>query len=334
MNWKSIIATALVTGVVTIVTGMALFWWQSEKSELIYNSIQSIPFDDASNSLFIQQIEITNSGDKTVEDVVLSISFTDEVIEKSRVVIDKAISHKKEGDEHSITLKIDNLNPDEGANVSVLYKSDTPRSSGAAISLRGKGVSGKLIGSKNASNKAPIWIALIAAYAGIFAFVISTKTGRESLPLVAMALLRGRPIGGAQKHEIASALSMYGYPDKAKEYLNSSASRQYWVEADLLAAEALHGNKKLKNDTIEILILISNIPNIHKTSKAIALYNIARIYASLENEENHKSEYLNLAKKLNEQVINDRLSRDPVFLSADKSNNMLHAEDPTVAPVS
>ena len=67
MNWKSIIATALVTGLVTVLTGMTLFWWQTEKSELTYNSIQSIPFDEPSNSLFIQQVEIKNSGDKVIE---------------------------------------------------------------------------------------------------------------------------------------------------------------------------------------------------------------------------------------------------------------------------
>jgi len=63
MNWKSIITTALLTGVVTIATGMLLFWWQTEKFELTYNSILSIPFDDASNTLFIQQIEIKYSGE-------------------------------------------------------------------------------------------------------------------------------------------------------------------------------------------------------------------------------------------------------------------------------
>lgn len=75
MNWKSIIATALITGVVTIATGMLLFWWQAEKTELTYNSIQSIPFDDSNNKLFIQQVEITNSGDRVVEDVVFVLSF-------------------------------------------------------------------------------------------------------------------------------------------------------------------------------------------------------------------------------------------------------------------
>jgi hypothetical protein len=265
-------------------------------------------------------VEIKNSGDKSIEDVVLVVSFTDEVIERSRIAIDNAISHKKESNENSIRLKIDNLNPNEGANISVLYRATSPQSSGAAISLRGKGVAGKLIGSKEQNNKKTIFIALIAAYAGIFSFLMSTKRGRQMFLLVAKSLVLGRSIGGNQRYEIASALSMYGYPEKAKEYLNSNANREYWVEADLLAAEALKGEDKIKNDTIKILQLISEIPNIHKTSEAIALYNIARLYSSMASDEN-AGEYLNLAKSLDTTEVNDRLSKDPVFLAKQESNN-------------
>lgn len=331
MNWKSIIATALITGLVTITTGMVLFWWQSEKSELTYNSIKSIPFDEVSNSLFIQQIEIHNSGDRPIEDVVLVVSFTDAFIEKSRIIIDKAISHVKDLDKKSITLKIDNLNPNEEVNVSVMYKTTSSNSSGAAISLRGKGITGKLIGADAKNKKEPVWIALIAAYAGIFAFFMSTKRGRVLLPFVAKSFIMGRSLGGDQKNHIASALSMYGYPEKAKEYLNSNADRQYWVEADLLSAEALSGDEKKKKDYIKILHLISKIPNIATTSKAIAFYNIARLNVSLESEEETINEYLDLARNLDTTEIDDRISRDPVFLINKEFNNTLNPDRATAA---
>ena len=322
MNWKSIIATALVTGIVTVLTGIVLYWWQSEKLELTYNSIQSIPFDDSSNLLFIQQIEIQNSGDKPIDDVVLAISFTDEIIEKSRIVIDNAISHKKESDTKSITLKIDSLNPNEGANISVLYKSDTSYSTGAAISLRGKGVTGKLIGSnKETDRKEPLVIALIAAYAGVLSFFLSTKRGRTMLPIIMKSLLSGRlAASDDQKYVIASALSMYGYPEKAKDYLNSSSDRQYWVEADLLAAEALNGDEKLRRDTIKILSTISEIPNIVPSSKAITLYNIARLLHVETPNGKESIEYLTLAKQIKESVVQERLSKDPIFLASPTSN--------------
>lgn len=321
MNWKSTIATALITGFVTIATGMLLFWWQTEKPELTYNSIQSIPFDDVSNKLFIQQIEIKNSGNKPADDVVLIVGFADEVIEKSRITINNAISHKKESNDKSIQLKIDSLNPGEGANVSVLYQSTNPQSAGAAISLRAKGITGRLIGSDDEDRKEPIWIALVAAYAGIFSFLLTTKRGRTMLPLLAKNIWLGRSLVSSQTNELASVLSLYGYPEKAKEYLNSGTVRKYWVEADLLAAEALLGDEKLKRDTIQILSIISNIPNIATTSKAIANYNIARVYKGLDPNNEKSAEYLSLARQLDEAEIKDRLSRDPVFQTDKESNN-------------
>ncbi|MCK4825800.1 hypothetical protein KA005_59175 [bacterium] len=313
MNWKSILATAFITGLVTIATGIMLFWWQTEKPELTYNSIRSIPFDNASNKLFIQQVEIKNSGDKPAEDVVLVISFTDEIIQKSKVTIDSAISHQKEIDKNSIQLKIDSLNPQEGASIALLYQSIKTDSSGAAVSLRAKGITGKLIGSNKKEKKESIWISLVAAYVGIAAFILSTKKGRIMLPIVVRSLLSGRSIGGSQKNVIASTLSMYGYPEKAKEYLNSEANRQYWVEADLLSSEAINGNEKLKKDTIQILLTICETQYMAESSKAITYYNIARIYKALNTENKKIDEYLHLAKDIDKKEIEERLSHDPVF---------------------
>ena len=81
MNWKSIIVTALITGLVTVVTGTILFWWQNKEPELTYNYIKSIPFEDSGNKVFIQQFEITNSGDETAENISLSITFPESTID-------------------------------------------------------------------------------------------------------------------------------------------------------------------------------------------------------------------------------------------------------------
>ena len=317
MNWKSIIATALITGVVTVGTGMLLFWWQSEKSELTYNSIQSIPFDDSSNKLFIQQVEITNSGDKPVEDVIFVLSFANQEIQKSKISIDKAISHQQKIDNKLIELKIDSLNPNESANISVLFQSANSDVSGGAVSLRAKGITGKLIGTKKENDRTSFFISLIAAYAGILAFALSTRRGRTILPLLFKRLILGRSIGasGEQKNTLASLLAMYGYPDRAKSYLQSNSSRQYWVEADLLASEAINGDEKLRSDSIEILKAISKIEVIAKGSKAVVLYNIARIAKFNDSDSEISVEYLDLAKELDSGEIDRRLSVDPIFVS-------------------
>ena len=63
MNWKSIIATALVTGIVTLVTTALLFWWQEKSPRLIYASTRSIPFDEVPESYAREGGE----GDRTLE---------------------------------------------------------------------------------------------------------------------------------------------------------------------------------------------------------------------------------------------------------------------------
>jgi hypothetical protein len=336
MNWKSIIATALITGAVTVATGMLLFWWQSEKSELTYNSIQSIPFDDSNNKLFIQQIEIANSGDKVIEDVVFVLTFSNEKIQKSKITVDKAISHQKKSDDSSIELKIDMLNPKEGAGISVLFQSSKASTSGGAVSLRGKGVTGILIGSRNKSSKMSIFISLMAAYAGILAFFLSTRFGRKAFPILLKNVFLGVSLGstGQQKDVIASLLAMYGYPEKAKEYLQAGASRQYWVEADLLASEAINSNDKTKKDTIEILKQLSKVEVMFSESKAIVLYNIARIAKSSDLDSSIVDQNLDLARKLCKREVEKRLKIDPIFRVLDKTDNMLHVDAPCFTPVS
>ena len=235
------------------------------------------------------------------------------------------ISHSKEVDDKSVKLNIDSLNPNEGATVSVLYKSNSDSSSGAAISLRAKGVKGSLIGSSKNQNKEFIGIALAAAYTGILAFFISTKRWREILPILAKNIILGRSLSiGEQKNTIASLLSMYGYPDKAKDYLDTGVSRQYWVEADLLASEAINGNEELKSNTINILRRVSEIPNINTRSKAIVLYNIARLHKSL-GADGESDEVIKSAKELDKSEVENRLIFDPIYSKNNKSNKAMHA---------
>ncbi|KAA1163857.1 hypothetical protein EU508_03130 [Pseudoalteromonas fuliginea] len=315
MNWRSILATALITGIVTVSTGMLLFWWQTDKSELSYNSIKSIPFDDANNKFYIQQVEIKNSGDKPIEDVVLLLSFSDGLIEKSKISIDQAIAYSNEVKSKSIRLLVDNLNPGEGANISVIYQSKSDLSTGAKISLRGKGIKGKLNGSVKNQGEESLIISLLAAYAGIFAFIISRKRGRQILVKIIRRRIFGDKLSsGSQKNTIASLLSIYGYPEKAKEYLNAGLSRQYWIEADLLASEAILGNIRLKNDMIKILSRVSMLPNINKTSKSVVIYNIARINKSLGNDIESDTN-LEIAKDLDRLEIESRIEFDPLFSS-------------------
>jgi len=311
MNWKSIIATAVVTGVVTIGTGMLLFLWQNKEPELTYNYVKSIPFDDSGNQVFIQQFEVLNSGDETAEDISLIIKFPVAKIEKSNIRIDNAIKHTKNIKDDSITLLIESLNPSEGLNLSVLLKGQSKSISEPDVSLRAKGVVGVKVGSSKSEIKSALGVALIAAYAGIVAFLLSNKRYRELIPLIAMRFIAGKRITPSnQKDNIASLLSMYGFPEKAREYLNYGSARTYWVEADLIASEAIKSDEDTRNRMLNVLVHLVEEVGMATSSKAIVHYNISRIQKSLNIG---FEEHLDKAKTINKQEIELRLSRDPVF---------------------
>jgi hypothetical protein len=311
MNWKSILATGLVTAIVTIGTGVFLFWWQTKEPELTYNYVRSIPFDDSGSQVFIQQFEVSNSGDETAEDITLIVRFPQSQIEKSNIRIDNAIKYQKEIKDDSVTLAITSLNPNEGLSFSVLLKGQLTLASEPEVSLRAKGIVGEKVGSTKSKIKPAIGIALIAAYAGIFAFMLSNKRYREIFPLVLFKLLRGGSVStGNQKDNIASLLSLYGFPEKAREYLNYGSARRYWVEADLIGADAIASNEQDRKNMLNVLSHLVEEIHMASQSKAVVHYNIARIQKSLNLE---FQEQLDLAKSIDNKEIDIRLKRDPVF---------------------
>jgi hypothetical protein len=331
MNWKSIFATGVVTAIVTIGTGIFLFWWQTKEPELTYNYVKSIPFDDSGSQVFIQQFEISNSGDETAEDITLIIRFPNSQIEKSNIRIDNAIEYQKDLKDDSITLAITSLNPNEGLSLSVLLKGQSTLSSEPDVSLRANGIVGEKVGSAKSEIKPAIAIALVAAYAGVLAFMLSIKRYREIFPLVIYRLLKGGSISsGDQKNNIASLLSIYGFPEKAREYLNHGSARQYWVEADLIGADAIASNEQDRENMLKVLTHLSEEIDMASSSKAVVHYNIARIQKSLGLG---FQEQLDLAIVIDEKETNMRLSRDPLF-GPETSNKKVHADAPAVPPVS
>ncbi|ATY77701.1 hypothetical protein CVS41_11535 [Aeromonas veronii] len=121
---------------------------------------------------------------------------------------------------------------------------------------------------------------------------------------------------------------MYGYPEKAKEYLQSGIARQYWVEADLLASEAIASDDKVKRDTIEILKQISDLDVIFDSSKAIVFYNVARIAKSGNINGLDVNHYLDLAKDLDKREITKRIKIDPVFkINSEASNECAYRQN-------
>ena len=318
MNLKSLIITSIFSGLITIATGMILFWFQAKTPELTYNSVASIPFDDVNSRLYIQQVNIQNEGNKIVENVTLSIKTFKDNIKKTKIIIDPAISFNKSLEIDCFKIEIDSLNPGENAKITLLVESNNNQNSETHISLRGKGVKGKAIGERTNRITPFIFIPLLSVYAGILSFILYNKSYRSRFLSIFKEIMQGKShsLIGGQNYEIASILSMHGFPEKAKGYLSCTAPRQYWAEADLLSAEAIKESLEVKEKMIRVLKDLLATPLIASSSKSIVAYNITRIYKVL-NKNDKVTEYLNLAKEHDQKEIELRLSKDPIFSTID-----------------
>lgn len=307
MNWKSIIVNGLVTGIVTIGTGVLLFWWQAKEPKLTYNYVKSISFEDSGDRVFIQQLEVSNSGDKTAEDVALFVEFPQAILEKSKIVIDNSISNTKTIGSDSIAVKVEDLNPGESFSISAMVKSKSQAAIEPNISLRAKGITGEKVGAVQKLKYSTIIISLAAAYTGVFAFAVMNKRSRDRF-----LVLLGRRLGrGDQRDNLASLFAMYGLVEKAKEYAASGVSRKYWIEADLLAAEAINSDAVVRGKILLVLKHVSDLERLAKASQGIIFYNMARIYKS-DNDPQYEF-YLAKSKQIY-PAIEGRLLVDPVFI--------------------
>jgi len=299
---------------------MVLFKWQSKEPELVYNHIGSIPFDDNSGQVSIQQIEVINTGDEVAQNVLLSIDFNGATIEKSHIQLDSTIKASENVNEKAITLDVENLNPSEKIEVSALIRGISAADSSPTISLRANGVVGKRIGTVAIDEKEMIGIAVAAAYSGLFAFVMMNKTRRDRFLRITQLLLKGRAdLPHTQNEQIASAFSLYGMPHKTVEYRSSNTRRSYWVEADYIGADAINSTEEERIKSLAVLNhLAEEIEAMAPSSKAIVYYNIARVQRSMEQEYMIS---LEKARELDPAEINRRLRIDPLMEDQTRSTS-------------
>ena len=312
MNWKSILASALVTGVVTLAAGLFLFWLQAKEPKLIYSSVLSEPFIEENYSRYIQQIDIVNSGDTFLENVSFSIIFSNARITDHGVKIDPTISYHKEVEDNLVKINLDNLNEDETIRVSLILMATESELVEPKISLRATNVTGKMADKKKKDNIFPIIVALISAYIGLFAALLSTRAGRNFFQrLIGMSI--PRRLFEDQVHVIASALAISGLSNRAKEILYPPQSRRYWVESDLLGSEAISSNdEETRTKILTALRILLKNDGIALSSRAIIMCNIARILDVSGNTE-EAVDTLRSGREFSKRTLDDRVELDPLL---------------------
>ena len=215
MKWKPIIATAVVTGLVTIITGMALFYWQLREPELIYSVVGSAPFPGEDENFAIQHVEIRNDGKKEVTNVSVAIEIPGSDIRDYKVISAAGLKITEEPEKHSLVLRFPSLNPGERLTVSLLVTGPLQSLVAPDVSARGNGVLGTQAETgKEADFKSTLFPAIAAAYAGVFAFLLMSKRYRRAFLLLTRSMVGGKlRKPGGQSDVFVTLLSIHGKAD-------------------------------------------------------------------------------------------------------------------------
>lgn len=305
-NWMQIFITALITGVVTVLTAMIIFHFQQPKNLLVYSIQETIPFESPTENLGIFHIWIKNKGSHLEEDITCEIRFSSGVIDKYRVKSETAISYSDSATKGNYKISFPNFNPDEKITISILLASKEALPKLPEVYLRSKGTNGEIEeGSDKPTQFGTVVIAVLSAFAGLLTlFTSRRKIFKKSVGIISET---------DQIDVFVHLCSEQGLLDEAENYLQISEDVSYWSEADKLTKLAIKNVDTGKAEKIRNVLVGLMKQNMATRSKGIVLYDIAKIEEVLGNKES-AFEYLSKAKKKIPEIVSIRMKVDPIFI--------------------
>ena len=314
LNLWQILVTAVVTGVVTVGTGMLLFNLQDRAPRLTYATTDTVPFSGGTAFVGIYNIAIANDGTKEVEDVVFVIQIPGATIKQYRLLGSAAVSKEEVVTADTYTAKLSGLNPSEEASISILAESKSEMVKRPDVTLRAKGVTGaeKLANRAVASDLISILAALVGALAGVMALASSSLKRR--LFFLPQSLLNAASddlhSGGDQREVFAYLCDLLGLADDVLYYRNLGREVSYWSESDRLTNAALASDSESRKIQIkDLLIKLHGYAAMASDSEAILHFNLARLSAALKQIPD-RDNFLAIARRLSPGVLKQRLQLD------------------------
>lgn len=330
LNWSQILLTALVTGVVTIVTGVILSKLQVHEPSLVYSTVETIPFAGQNQVVGIYQVSISNEGNKEVEEVDAFIRVIGAKIEQRRVSAAPTLAFSDELKTDSITLHFPRINPSETVQLSILATAPAELPRRSEVALRARGLSGK---EKTNDEKekfgtvfAAVLTALVGATAGLSSFFMRA-VGRSKRDLAAaLTRIQSGKHSGNQRHVLAYLCDLHGLYDEAERYRTLNAEAQYWSESDRLSTVFLNcSDAKRKESVRRVLDDLLDYASIASDSADIINLNLARICHACGLQDEARS-YLAHATAKGDELVKTRVRLDPILRSISESANKLSSK--------
>lgn len=310
LNWKHIIITTVITGVVAIATGMSLFYFQRREPRLVYSVEDAFPFESPEKNYAIYHVKIENNGKKSVKEIICHVSYSPATIEQYRVKAEPSLDYKDSISESKNSYRVEfvDLHPNENVVISVLASCLDELPLHPVISLRGENIIGIERPKKDYFSQSGLFQftpTLLGAYAGLFSLFL--------LMWFSKFRIFGSRHGDDQRKILSFLCGLHNLPREVERYLNMPSKTSYWAESDrmaMLAVKNLTGEDAEKRK--KILKDLLDYAAISTSSRSIIHYNIARIDKAQGNNDESES-HLKEAKKHISKLIETRLKLDPIF---------------------
>jgi len=309
-NWKQNLTTAIITILVTVIGGMALYYIQFRKPKLEYSYDKILPFEGSEENLNIYHISIRNSGNEVSKEVISHISIEPANIKSYQITSKTLISYTDTLIDNKIELKIKSLNPEESTKISILGVSNSSFPNEPTIKLRADGVNGEISNSdlKLDTNEPEMLFSLLTltAVSVSFFFLVFKR-------VVSNVIDKEGKHHDEQNEVLAYLCGIHGIDKQADRYLKLNRKTSYWSEMDRLTSLGINSkNKDVAEKFKFVLIDLLDYAKMANTSKGIGYYNLARIEKYLGNEKNSE-EYQDKAKEFIPKLLDKRIKLDPIF---------------------
>ena len=313
INWQQILVTAVITGIITVISGVILFKIQEHEPKLTYSAIETIPFEGSNKVVGIYNVVLKNEGEKDLKDVVCVVKINKSQIDQYKVSVNPANIHSETQKDDTLTVKFAGLNPSEEATVSVLASSQSTLPKRPEVALRSVGLTGteKSSNAKDGKLKDLLVTVVGGVVATLLLFLLITGKRISSLfgSTAGSGLLSGKH-SGDQRNILAYLCSLFGLNDEEERYRSLNYKVEYWAESDKLAMSAIESKSSDYTQKIDKLLReLTQYVSMADDSEAIVYYNIARI-AAARGDHLTKEQYMKKANNIAPNIIAKRLDMD------------------------
>jgi hypothetical protein len=324
INWQQILVTALITGIITVISGLIVFKFQEHEPKLTYSAIETIPFEGSNKVVGIYNVVLENEGKKDLKDVVCVVKISKSQIDQYKVSVNPANIHSETQKDDTLTVKLSGLNPSEEVTVSILASSQSTLPKRPEVALRAVGLTGTEKSSNGKDGKFQDLLLTVAG--GVLAtlallFTLSSKLKGRVLGSTVSKILPSEKHSGDQRNILAYLCNLFKLNEEEEKYRSLNYKVEYWSESDKLAMSAIESKSSdysLKID--KLLRELTQYASMSDDSEAIVYYNIARV-AAARGEHAIKDQYLKKASGIAPTIIAKRLDIDSF------SKQLLEAKD-------